>query len=190
MFRKRLLPLVSISALLAMVALYASGALASSVGGGVTLCAGAKGGELRYSSDGTCGSKENKIVAAANGDAQALEGTVAALQQQAAQQSAQIAGLQQQLAQTEARLTGAIQDGDAALQAQLQSMKAEVQQQAQEIQALDATNASQSQQIQSLGAANTQQNTLIATLGGKVGDLEGQVAQLDARVDALEAAQP
>jgi hypothetical protein len=94
MFRRRLLPLLSISALLATAALYASGALASSVGTGVTLCA--KGTSISYSSTGTCKTAEIPVVVAANGDTQALETAVAATLQQ---QAAQISGLQQQLAQ-------------------------------------------------------------------------------------------
>ena len=82
MFRRRLLPLLSISALLVTAALYASGAFAASVGGGVTFCA--KGTSISYSSGGTCKASETPLVVATNGDTQALENAVgAALQQQA-----------------------------------------------------------------------------------------------------------
>ena len=102
MFRRRLLPLLSICALLAMGALYGSGAFASSVGDGVTLCA--KGGAISYSATGTCKSRETRLVLAANGDAQSLEGDVAALQADGVTLEGQVTDLEARVAAIEAAL--------------------------------------------------------------------------------------
>ena len=63
--------MLSICALLASRALFVSGALATSVGDGVTLCA--KGASVSYPATGTCKSNETTFVLTANGDAQELE---------------------------------------------------------------------------------------------------------------------
>ena len=104
MSRRRLVPLLSICVLLATGALYASGALASSVGDGVTLCA--KGGAISYSHTGTCKSSETPLVLAGNGDAQALEGEVAALQAENAVLEGQVADLEVRVAAIEGALGG------------------------------------------------------------------------------------
>ena len=99
MFGRRLLPL-SICALLATGALFVSGATATSVGDGVTVCV--KGGNISYSATGTCKSSETPLVLAANGDAQALEGDVAALQTDVATLDGQVADLETRVAALEA----------------------------------------------------------------------------------------
>ena len=103
MFRRRLLPLLSICALLAMGALYGSGAFASSVGDGVTLCA--KGGAISLPT-GTCKSSETALVLTANGDAQTLDGDVAALQVDVAVLEGQVADLEARVAALEAAASG------------------------------------------------------------------------------------
>lgn len=102
MLRRRLPPLLSICVLLATAALYASGAFASSVGDGVTLCA--KGGAISYSPTGTCKSSETPLVLSANGDAKVLEGDVAALQADNAALEGQVADLEARVAAIEAAL--------------------------------------------------------------------------------------
>lgn len=104
MFRRRLLPLLSICALLAMGALYGSGAFASSVGDGVTLCA--KGGAISYSPTGTCKSSETALELTANGDAKSLDGDVAALQADVATLEGQVADLEARVAALEAAASG------------------------------------------------------------------------------------
>ena len=100
MFGRRLLPLLSICALLASGAIFASGALATSVGDGVTLCA--KGASVSYPASGTCKSNETPLVLTANGDAQALEGDVAALQADVVILEGQVADLEARVAALEA----------------------------------------------------------------------------------------
>ena len=102
MFRRRLLPLLAICALLAMGALHGSGAFASSIGDGVTLCA--KGGSVSYSAAGTCKSTETELELAANGDAQAINSDVAALQADVATLEGQVADLEARVATIEAAL--------------------------------------------------------------------------------------
>ena len=104
MFGRRLLPLLSICALLASGALFASGALATSVGDGVTLCA--KGASVSYPATGTCKSNETTLVLTANGDAQELEGDVTALQADVVTLEGQVADLDARVAAIEAALSG------------------------------------------------------------------------------------
>ena len=100
MFGRRLLPLLSLCALLASGALFASGALATSVGDGVTLCA--KGASVSYPATGTCKSNETPLVLTSNGDAQELEGDVAVLQTAVADLDGRVAELEARVAALEA----------------------------------------------------------------------------------------
>ena len=102
MLGRRRLPLLSICALLATGALFVSGAAATSVGDGVTVCV--KGGSISYSATGTCKSSETPLVLAANGDAQALEGDVATLQADVVTLEGQVVDLEARVAAIEAAL--------------------------------------------------------------------------------------